>query len=200
MRSMQNSPYISSAYTLIELLISLIIVAILLSLVIPSFSTFISSNRLTSYANQWITTLNYARSEAIKRNQQVVVRKLSLNWEQGWQVFVDIDRSIAARQNVLDSNDILLRVYASLPLDFTLRGNQNFTNFIRYKPNGASSSFGSFVICDNQDGNNIPEPYTAKLMTVNAAGRVHLGIDANKNGIPERDDGSEIVSCTVSPF
>ncbi len=197
---MQHTPESSSAYTLLELLMTLIIISTLLGVALPSFNGLISSNRLSSYANQWITTLSYARSEAIKRNQQVVVRKLSANWEQGWQIFVDIDRSTTARQNVLDSTDILLRVYASLPVGFTLRGNQNFTNFIRYKPNGASSSFGSFVICDNRDGNNMPEPYTAKLMTVNAAGRVHMGLDTNRNGVPERDDGSEIYSCTVSPF
>ena len=197
---MQNAPHFSLSFTLVELLITLAIAAILLGLSIPSFTALISSNRLSSSANKWITTLNYARSEAIKRNQQVVVRKTSTNWEQGWQVFVDIDRSTVARQNVLDSDDILLRDYAALPVGFTLRGNQNFSNFIRYKPNGVSSSFGSFVICDNRDGNNLPEPDTSKLLTVNAAGRVHLGIDANINGIPERDDGSEIVSCTVSPF
>ncbi len=200
MRFMQNVPRCPLAFTLLELLITLSIALFLLGLTIPSFNRLMSTNRLTSYVNEWITDLNYARSEAIKRGQQVVLRKTFLQWEQGWQVFVDIDRSTSTHENVLDSVDILLRVHSTLPVTFTLRGNNNFTNFIRFRPDGTSSNFGSFVICDNRDGDNLPQSNTSRLVTVNAAGRIHLGIDANHNGIPERDDGSEIVSCTVSPF
>ena len=197
---MQNVPRCPLAFTLLEFLITLTIALFLLGVTIPSFNRLMSTNRLTSYVNEWITDLNYARSEAIKRGQQVVLRKTFLQWEQGWQVFVDIDRSTSTHENVLDSVDILLRVHSTLPVTFTLRGNNNFTNFIRFRPDGTSSNFGSFVICDNRDGDNLPQSNTSRLVTVNAAGRIHLGIDANHNGIPERDDGSEIVSCTVSPF
>jgi type IV fimbrial biogenesis protein FimT len=85
-------------------------------------------------------------------------------------------------------------------VSYTLRGNNNFTNFIRYQPDGTSNNIGSFVLCDNSDGNNIPEANTSKLVTVNSTGRVHIGIDADHDGIPEKDDGTEIVSCTISPF
>ncbi len=197
---MQNVPSYPLAFTLLELLITLSIGLVLFGLAMPSFNTLLSTNRLTTSINEWVTDLNYARSEAIKRGQQVVLRKTFLQWEQGWQIFVDIDRSTSAHKNVLDTTDILLRVHSALPATFTLRGNKNFTNFIRFKSDGTSSSFGSFVICDNRDGDNLPKSYTSRLVTVNAAGRIHLGIDANHNGIPERDDGSEIVSCTISPF
>ena len=197
---MQNVPRCPLAFTLLELLITLSIALFLLCVTIPSFNRLLSTNRLTTYVNEWITDLNYARSEAIKRGQQIVVRKTFLQWEQGWQVFVDIDRATSTHENVLDSADILLRVHSALPVTFTLRGNNNFTNFIRFRPDGTSSNFGSFVICDNRVANNLPQANTSRLVTVNAAGRIHLGIDSNHNGIPERDDGSEIVSCTVSPF
>jgi len=197
---MQNVPSYPLAFTLLELLITLSIGLVLFGLAMPSFNTLLSTNRLTTSINEWVTDLNYARSEAIERGQQVVLRKTFLQWEQGWQIFVDIDRSTSAHKNVLDTTDILLRVHSALPATFTLRGNKNFTNFIRFKSDGTSSNFGSFVICDNRDGDNLPKSYTSRLVTVNAAGRIHLGIDANHNGIPERDDGSEIVSCTISPF
>ena len=187
-------------FTLLELLMTVIIAGILLALAVPSFSDLIVKYRLITATNDFVTSLNFARSESINRSQQVVVRKVSTQWEGGWQVFVDIDRSTPARQNVMDATDIQLRVYPALPIAFTLRGNSSFLNFIRFQPDGGSSSFGSFVFCDNRDGKNIPQANTAKLITVNAAGRLHLGLDTNKNGIPEKDDGTEIVSCTVSPF
>ena len=166
---MQNVPSYPLAFTLLELLITLSIGLVLFGLAMPSFNTLLSTNRLTTSINEWVTDLNYARSEAIKRGQQVVLRKTFLQWEQGWQIFVDIDRSTSAHKNVLDTTDILLRVHSALPANFTLRGNKNFTNFIRFKSDGTSSNFGSFVICDNRDGDNLPKSYTSRLVTVNAA-------------------------------
>ncbi len=90
----------------------------------------------------------------------------------------------------------MLRIYNAIPNSFTLRGNNNFTNFIRYKPTGESSNPDSFIICDNKDGNNIPEAFTAKLIIVNFAGRPRMGIDTDNNGIPEKNTGSEVSPCT----
>ena len=200
---MYTRPKHSSGFTLMELMVTITIASILLSIAIPSFTSIISSNRLTTYANELVTALNLARSEAIKRGQHVVVRKTGTNWEDGWQVFVDIDRSPSSHQNEFNTGtDIVLRVYSKLPDSYTLRGNNNFTNFIRYQPDGTSNNIGSFVLCDNSDNNNIPEANTSKLITVNILGRPHLGIDSNLNHIPEKDGlpVTDIVSCTVSPF
>lgn len=197
---MHNPPNYIKGFTLLELMVTVAIASVLVGIAIPSFTSLISSNRLTTYANELVTTLNLARSEAVKRGQHVVVLKTGVNWEKGWQLFVDIDRSTTAKQNVLDASDIVLKTYSALPTFYTLRGNNNFTNFIRYQPDGSSNNIGSFVLCDNHDGSNIPKENTSKLVTVNSAGRLHMGIDANKNGIPEKDDGTEISSCTVSPF
>ena len=199
---MHNQLEHSPGFTLMELMVTIAIAGILLGVAIPSFTSIISSNRLTTYANELVTALNFARSEAIKRGQHVVVRKTGTNWEDGWQIFVDIDRSPSSHQNEFNAGtDIVLRIYSKLPDSFTLRGNNNFTNFIRYQPDGTSNNPGSFVLCNNSDGNNIPiKKNTSKLLTVNFSGRVHIGIDADNDGIPEKDDGTEITSCTVSPF
>ena len=197
---MHIQPEYNKGFTLLELMVTVAIAGILVGIAIPSFTSIITSNRLTTYANELVTALNLARSEAIKRGQHVVVIKTGANWENGWQVFVDIDRSTTAKQNALNTSDIVLRAYSALPSSYTLRGNNNFTNFIRYQPDGSSNNIGSFVLCENSDGNNTPEANTSKLITINFTGRQHMGIDSNKNGIPEKDDGTEISSCTNSPF
>ena len=207
---MYNQPVKKSGFTLIELMITVAIAALVALIGIPSFTSSIRSNRLTTNTNDFVTALSFARSEAIKRGEQIVVRKTGSEWENGWQVFVDIDRdSPASDANTFNDDgdgtlceaaeDCLLRVYAALPGSFTLRGNNNFTNYVRFTPAGLSNTMGSFVVCDNSDGNNAPEASTSKLIVVNAVGRTRIGVDANSNGIPEMDDGTEIDSC-VSPF
>jgi type IV fimbrial biogenesis protein FimT len=191
---MSNNSAKNSGFTLIELMIIVAIVGILVAIGTPSFNSTISSSRLTTYANEFVTALNLARSEAIKRGQPVVVRETGANWEAGWRVFVDIDRSTAAKEDAFNAGtDIELRVYSALPGSYTLRGNNNFINFIRYTPTGVISNpvGGSFVICNGGVLSG------AKLIVVNGMGRVRLAPDADHDGIPEKNGTTEISSCTT---
>ncbi|HSH26818.1 MAG TPA: GspH/FimT family pseudopilin [Wenzhouxiangella sp.] len=60
-------------FSLIELMITITVAAVLLSLAIPSFRDLIARNELTTAANAWVGAINTARSEAIKRNQLVAL-------------------------------------------------------------------------------------------------------------------------------
>jgi type IV fimbrial biogenesis protein FimT len=60
-------------FTLIELIVTIALAAILLTLVIPSFSGFLSKRRVEGVANELATDLQYARSEAVARNRGVSV-------------------------------------------------------------------------------------------------------------------------------
>ncbi len=191
---MWNNSGKSSGFTLVELMITLAIAGILVAVGIPSFNSTISDSRLTSYANDFVTALNLARSEAIKRGQPVSIRKSNANWESGWRLFTDADGD-----GNEDTGDTLLRIYTGLPSTFTLRGTTpSYTNRITYQSSGMSAN-GSFVICDNSDGNNVPEANTSRLIIINTVGRVRMGADPDNNGIPEKDN-EEIISCTISPF
>ena len=162
-----------SGFTLPELLVAITIVSVLIIFAIPSFNSAIRSNRLTTCSNEFITSLSFARTEAIKRGRHVVLRKTGANWENGWQVFVDVDRSTPAKENVIDTGtDIELKVYSALPANFTLRGNNNFVNFIRYQPDGTSNQIGSFAVCHNEEISG------AKLITVNSVGRTRIAADS----------------------
>jgi type IV fimbrial biogenesis protein FimT len=58
-------------FTLIELLITIAIASILLAIAVPSFNGLIVGSRLTTQANDFVAAVNFARSEAIKRNSSV---------------------------------------------------------------------------------------------------------------------------------
>jgi type IV fimbrial biogenesis protein FimT len=73
-------------FTLLELMITLAIMAILMSWAVPSFQEIIRQNRMTTESNELITALNLARSEAIKRGRTVTVTASGGDWGAGWTV------------------------------------------------------------------------------------------------------------------
>src|SRR3569832_1171984 len=90
---------LSRGFTLVELLVTISIATILVTLAVPSFSDFVKINRMITQTNDFVTALNVARSEAIRRGNRITLCKSSDgagcvsggNWEQGWIVFVDAD-------------------------------------------------------------------------------------------------------------
>ena len=62
-----------SGFTLVELILTLVVASIVLTLGVPSFQGIMERNDLAVQVNDFISSLNYARSEAIKRKQNVVI-------------------------------------------------------------------------------------------------------------------------------
>jgi len=193
---MCNNPKSTSGFTLLELIVAISIAGILMAMAIPSFNNVIRNNRLTTYANELVTSLNLARSEAVKRGVSVSVRKSSsvtgctpTYWNTcGWNVFVDNDED-----GILDTGEEVLRTYPALPAPFTLAGsNTNFVNFVRFKADGTSNTFGSFAVCAEAT----PKPYTSKLIIIRPLGRIRIAKDSNNDGIPEDDTKTALTSCT----
>lgn len=60
--------------TLIELLVAILIVAILATIGIPNFQQTIANNRVTSQGNELVALISYAKSEAIRRSEDVTVQ------------------------------------------------------------------------------------------------------------------------------
>lgn len=60
-------------FTLVELLITIAVVAITLGIGVPSFQEMTVRNRLMTQTNEILTAINLARSEAVKRNRTVTL-------------------------------------------------------------------------------------------------------------------------------
>ena len=58
-------------FTLIELMVVIALVSVILTLVAPSFTGMLASRRLEGATNEFVTDLQYARSEAVARNANV---------------------------------------------------------------------------------------------------------------------------------
>lgn len=80
-------------FTLIELLVTVAVAAVLLGLAVPSFTAFMRSNRAEVQASSLVNSLNYARSEAVRRSAAVTVSPLvnGVDWQGGWRVWTDVN-------------------------------------------------------------------------------------------------------------
>jgi type IV fimbrial biogenesis protein FimT len=102
---------IPRGFTLIELMVTIMVLAVLLGLGVPSFREAALSSRVTSYANDLVASVQLARSEAIKRNAPVTLCASSDGtvcedeggWEVGW-IVATADGTILQRQPPADSD------------------------------------------------------------------------------------------------
>lgn len=72
-----------TGFTLIELLVTIAVIIVTATIAIPSFKGLIERNRLSADFNEILSSMNYARSEAVKRRDNVVVQVSG-----AWQVVV----------------------------------------------------------------------------------------------------------------
>lgn len=76
-------------FTLVELLVTLVVLAILAAIAMPSLSKVLAGQRLRAAGSDFVTSLLVARSEAIKRNESVqLAPQATDDWTAGWRVSV----------------------------------------------------------------------------------------------------------------
>ena len=73
-------------FTLVELMITLAILAIIVSATAPSFTRMIEDNRVTTQANTLLSSITLARFEAIKRGANVTITPNTGGYGNGWCV------------------------------------------------------------------------------------------------------------------
>ncbi len=97
-RPVQPSPRAGiRGFTLIELLVTVTILGILTAVAAPSLRGFIAAQQVRNASYDISSMLVLARSEAIKRNTNVVVTPTSTSWTSGWSV-VAATTTIAQRE------------------------------------------------------------------------------------------------------
>lgn len=179
--------------TLVELLVVLTIAAILLTIGVPNLRSYTERSRLDNAASELLSALQFARSEAIRRSTPVGFSSNgaagSGNWTAGWRLFVD-----ANRNGVFDGSDEELRVGLGLTGSLTVMatrpayGDNLFFDSTGRVTNGG----GAFIICS---GTTVSRQ-TARVIVINASGRVRLGSDGNNDGVPETDVGN-VTDCNT---
>ncbi|EIJ35050.1 GspH/FimT family pseudopilin [Thiothrix nivea] len=130
--------------TLIELIVTLSIVAILASVAAPSVKEMIQNNRLTALNNQIVSYLQYARSEAVTKNHNVSMcvrntdgsgctTNAADDFSNGWIVFDETTGEIL-KDNTPDTSGV------------TITNNFTTSQKITYTPSGKTREAGTFTM------------------------------------------------------
>lgn len=144
-------------FTLVELMVSLVILAILITVVAPGFADLIKNNRMLSHVYAMRAAINGARSEAlVQRNFVTLCRSddgascSSGDWNTGFIAFLDEDGDSV----VDDPNDqiVISKVLDTDTLEISYSGG----DWVQFDGRGyaAKGSQGEFTVCDDRGVNH----------------------------------------------
>ena len=142
-------------FTILELMMTIAVIAVLAGIAAPSFMSIIRANRIVTDNNDLISALTLARSEAIKRGVRVTVCPTtdqaacdtSGQWERGWMVFADL-----TVPGSVTAGDEIIRVWEARDGGTTIRAGGSFSDFVSFVASGETRATPSnadlFNVCD----------------------------------------------------
>lgn len=131
-----------------ELLTVVVIVAILMSIGVPSYRYVTTANRMATESNDLLGDLQYARSEAAREGQPVTVcianaggtacNSASASWRSGWIVFSDPNNN-----QTVDTGETILRVQGAFTSQDTFTSSSTTTYAVTFNREGFANLGGS---------------------------------------------------------
>lgn len=164
MRRLKRLP----GFTIIELMTTLVILGILVTIAIPSFNDLIVSTRIKGAASDIYGSLALARSEAIKRNANITIAPIGGQWVNGWQVKLGA--------TVLSSHDPLTNLKVECP------SGTPCTQTLTYSRNGRLSALGTVTLVVDLTSPPTPRRVPMRCVNVDLSGRVNVTADNNRDG------------------
>lgn len=171
-------------FTLAELLVTLAVGALILSLGVPSYTQFTQNAQQVKSANELLSSLHVARDLAVTRNVRVTVCPSSSgtncdssDWRNGWIVFVDedADRTVGPAETVALASD---------EQDVATVSSSQFSQFLIFRPNGRAmvnnprQSTGEFTLCDRRGETH------ARVVLIDMSGRPQVSHYSADGSLP----------------
>lgn len=169
-----------TGFTLIELMVTVSIAAVLMMVAVPSLSTYRRNAELTSVTNTLVASINTARGEALKRglSAMVVPTNNGTLWTAGWTVFIDVD---GTRKYEVASDTL---VFTQSPAEdyIAIEGNNTAgttTPQIRFDASGYPKAQGSTLpnftlVIRRTDGGAAADFSERRLIVVARTGRTRV--------------------------
>lgn len=113
---------LGAGFTLVELMVTVAVLAILVAVAVPSMADFSANNRLAAAKSAFSSTVALARTEAAKRGRPVILQAAAggvagNEYAGGWGLYVDVDQD-----GLVGAGDTQLRSYEALPKAIKISG------------------------------------------------------------------------------
>ncbi|MBU2979094.1 GspH/FimT family pseudopilin [Alteromonas sp. C1M14] len=173
--------------SLIELMITVAIAAILLTVGAPGIQSILQQNRVIAATNDISSVIRTARFTAIDQEQLTILCPTSdydacgTDWTLAKMVFID-----ANSNGSRDANETLIQSTDPLGSGLEIAGIKTALSF---SPDGSVSTAATITLCPASG-----DATAASAVIVSLYGRVAVAKDSNNNGIKEDSSGSDL-SC-----
>ena len=155
-----------TGFTLIEVMVTVVIIGIALAVGVPSFRAYTADSSLTTFTNNFVAAVSLARSEAIRSGTNVSVIAGNADWSAaGWNIAIDADGD-----NVADAAEVL-RAYTDMvdtTITMTDANNEQVVTFDRKGIMVEPDVEFVLSICDDRTAE------TGRQISLNVVGRVDL--------------------------
>lgn len=166
--------------TLVELLVTLAVALVLVSIAVPAMNVFVAKRATASAADDLAHAMQVARSEALKRSATIAVCAstdpnassptcgASTDWAKGWLIFLDADQD-----QDFGNGDVLIEVGQASSSIGTLTEASDESSAM-FMANGLADGGRSFELTSRLDENNSSYDSSIRKVCVNVAGRVKI--------------------------
>lgn len=168
----------ASGFTLVELLIVLVFIAIAGSYTFSSWGGWVDTSRHRNLILSYQDHFAYARWEAVSSGKVVTICPLSVadvctdDWNRQVFVFHDNDRD-----GKPDGDDVLRII--SRPEGFKVTSRTGGKGYLRFSPNGTTHGMaGSLVVCSSHDRKSL-----MSYLALNKGGRLRVQHDEDKDSV-----------------
>ncbi len=166
MTSIARPPSRSRGFTLVEMMTSIVVLAIILAFALPNLSSFVRTSRVRGAQSELIASFMLARSEATKRGLAVTVGALAPTtgneFSAGWTVWLDTNGN-----GTVESGELVIRTYPSVSSGVVIStGSQTAVTFA---PTGFVTPIATtnFKVCPSMGDTN--KGFTVALQPVGLA-------------------------------
>lgn len=159
-------------FTLIEMIVTMAVAAILLTVAVPSFKYVTNNNRMSAENNGLLGDLQFARAEAIKEGRTVTVCVSadgatcanSTAWQSGWIVFSD-----PTNVGVVDAGETILRVQHTFSSSDSYAASNN-VSAITFNRDGYAIGIANGTLITLHDSSNTSA--WTRCLSVNLSGQL----------------------------
>jgi type IV fimbrial biogenesis protein FimT len=148
----------NNGFTLIDLITTLSVLAIILAIGLPNLSSHIQQSRVKTATNSLLEAIQLTRIQAVSSSKRATLRKQN-EWNEGWEIFIDQDNngSRGSNENIVLQRDKLtgVRITANRPI-------KNYVSYISTGEsrnasgtNGGGFQAGTFTVCPTAKGKGV---------------------------------------------